>query len=65
MAKPSRRGERLAGLFLLGCLLFNFPLLAMFNARAAIAGVPLLYAYLFLAWALLIVLAAAIMESGD
>jgi hypothetical protein len=53
------------GLFLLGCLLFNFPLLAMFNARATIAGVPLLYAYLFLAWALLIVLAAAIMESRD
>ena len=65
MAKPSRRGERLAGLFLLGCLLFNFPLLAMFNARATIAGVPVLYAYLFLAWALLIVLAAAIMERHD
>ena len=65
MAKPSRRGERLAGLFLLGCLLFNFPLLAMFNARATIAGVPVLYAYLFLAWALLIVLAAAIMERND
>jgi hypothetical protein len=65
MAKPSRRGERLVGLFLLGCLLFNFPLLALFNVRASVFGIPVLYAYLFTAWALLIVLAAVIMERRD
>jgi len=65
VAKPGRKGERLIGLFLLGCLLFNFPLLALFNVRATISGVPLLYAYLFIAWALLIALAAAIMERSD
>jgi hypothetical protein len=65
MAKPSRRGERLVGLFLLGCLLFNFPLLALFNVRASVFGIPALYAYLFAAWALLIVLAAVIMERQD
>ena len=65
MAKKGRRGERLVGLFLLGCLLFNFPLLALFNVKGAVFGIPLLYAYLFAAWALLIALVAAIMERKD
>lgn len=65
MAKKARRGERLAGLFLLGCLLFNFPLLALFNVRAAAFGIPLIYVYLFAAWALLIALVALIMERQD
>ena len=65
MAKKGQRGERLVGLFLLGCLLFNFPLLALFNVKGAIFGIPLLYAYLFAAWALLIAVVAAIMERKD
>lgn len=65
MAKPGRKGERLAGLFLLGCLLFNFPLLALFNVRATVFGIPLLYAYLFVAWGLVIALVAVIMERSD
>ena len=65
MTKASRKGQRLVGLFLLGCLLFNYPLLAIFNLRATVLGIPLLYAYLFAAWALLIVLVAAIMERPD
>ena len=62
MAKPKRKTERLIGLFLLGCLLFNYPLLALFNLRATFLGIPLLYVYLFAAWGLLIALAAVIME---
>jgi hypothetical protein len=65
VAKPSRRGERLIGLFLLGCLLFNFPLLALFNVRVTLFGIPLLYTYLFAAWGLLIALVAIIMERPD
>ena len=65
MAKPTRKAERLVGLFLLGCLLFNYPLLALFNLRATILGIPSVYAYLFAAWLLLVALAAAIMERGD
>ena len=65
MAKPSRRGERLIGLFLLGCLLFNFPLLALFNVRETVLGIPLLYAYLFTAWGFVIALVAVIMERTD
>jgi len=65
VAKPSRRGERLIGLFLLGCLLFNFPLLALFNVQATVFGIPMLYTYLFVAWGLLIALVAVIMERRD
>ena len=65
MAKPGRKGERLVGLFLLGCLLFNFPLLALFNVRATVLGVPVVYAYLFGAWALVIALVAVIMERAE
>jgi hypothetical protein len=65
MAKSSPKGQQLVGLFLLGCLLFNYPLLALFNVRATMFGIPLLYAYLFAAWALLIGLVAFIMERKE
>jgi hypothetical protein len=65
MPKSSRKGQQLVGLFLLGCLLFNYPMLALFNLPATVFGVPLLYAYLFTSWALLIVLAAVIVERSD
>ena len=65
MTKSSRRGARLVALFLLGCLLFNYPLLALFNVRASVFGIPLLYAYLFAAWALLIALVAFVMQRAE
>jgi len=65
MLKSSRKGQRLVGIFLLGCLLFNYPLLALFNVRVTVLGVPLLYAYLFTAWALLIALVAFVIERAD
>jgi hypothetical protein len=43
-------GEKLALLFLLGALLLNFPVLAVFNRAATLAGVPILYLYLFGVW---------------
>ncbi|WIM06031.1 MAG: hypothetical protein OHM77_01695 [Candidatus Nitricoxidivorans perseverans] len=58
--------QRLAALFLLGCALFNYPMLALFNRPLAVLGVPMLYAYLFGAWLLLIALMAlAIERRGD
>ncbi len=60
-----RKGQRLAALFILGCVLFNYPVLALFNKALAVLGVPLLYAYLFVAWAALIVLMALVAESKD
>ena len=56
------RGQRLVALCLLGLLLFNYPLLAVFNVQGALFGVPVLYAYFFLAWAMLIALMALVIE---
>ena len=56
---------RLLCLFALGCLLFNYPMLALFNVRASLFGIPVLYMYLFVAWALVIVLMAWLMRKRD
>ena len=53
MKQSNVKNQRLAALFLLGVLLFNYPLLALFNRATLVAGVPLLYVYIFGAWALL------------
>ena len=54
--------QRLVGLFLLGLLLFNFPLLALWDRDATVWGVPLFPAALFILWALLIAALAWLME---
>lgn len=64
MSKPSLRTNRIVALFLLACLLFNYPVLALFNVGATAAGVPVLYVYLFAAWSLVIALAAVVIEGG-
>jgi hypothetical protein len=55
-------GQRLVALLVLGWLLFNYPLLALFNDAASWCGIPLLVAYLFGAWALFIALLALTVE---
>jgi len=60
----SIRSERLVALCLLGALLFNYPLLALFNRAVLVAGIPLIYAYIFAAWALLIALIAIVARRG-
>ena len=62
MIRPSLKGQRLAAAFLLGILLFNYPLLDLFADGGRVFGVPLLYAYVFAAWALLIALMATVVE---
>jgi hypothetical protein len=57
--------ERLGALFLLGVLMISPPLLAVFRADVLVAGVPLLFLYLFSAWALLVALLALVIETGD
>jgi hypothetical protein len=59
-----KQSQRLGALFVLGWLLFSYPLLALFNGGGSVFGVPLLYAYLFGAWAGLIVLMAVVVERG-
>jgi hypothetical protein len=58
MTPKARKNKRLVGLFLLGCVLFNYPLLSLFNLKTMIFGVPLLFFYIFSGWTLLILLAA-------
>jgi hypothetical protein len=58
MGLRAEQSERLVALFALGCLLLTYPLLALFNVGGTVAGIPLLYAWLFGAWALLIALMA-------
>jgi hypothetical protein len=43
-------------------VLFNYPLLALFNRSGSVWGVPVLYAYVFAAWLLLILLLALVSE---
>jgi hypothetical protein len=63
MRNSEAKGQRLAALCMLGALLFNFPILALFNVSGDLLGVPVLYAYVFIAWAALIVLLALMAES--
>jgi hypothetical protein len=54
------KGQRFVALCMLGMVLFNFPILAIFNVPGTLLGVPVLYAYLFIAWAALIALMALV-----
>ena len=65
MIPPGTKGPRLAALCLLGVVLFNYPVLAVFNVHGTLFGVPVLYAYFFLAWGALITLMALVVESRD
>ncbi|HEX7273620.1 MAG TPA: hypothetical protein VF420_15850 [Casimicrobiaceae bacterium] len=58
------RGQRFVAICMLGVVLFNYPLLALFNVSGVVLGVPVLYAYVFVAWVGLIVLMALVAEAG-
>lgn len=64
LARPTGRKERLTAAFLLGLALFFPPLLAVASRNVLLAGVPLLYLWLFGAWLLLIVVLALVVERG-
>ena len=64
MSDFESKGQRFVALCMLGVLLFNYPILALFNVSGVLFGVPVLYAYMFVAWAALIALMAWIAESG-
>ena len=58
MMRESKLNKRLVALFLLGCVLFNYPILSLFNLEIPIFGLPLLLVYIFAIWCLLIGLTA-------
>jgi hypothetical protein len=54
----SLRGARMVAVAALAVLLFNYPLLALFDVPERVLGVPLLWAYLFTAWVAVIAVIA-------
>ena len=65
MAHRAIHAQRLVALFMLGCLLFSYPLLSLFNIGGTVAGIPILYAYLFGVWAALIALMILVVERSS
>ena len=63
MSEFESKGQRFVALCMLGMVLFNYPILALFNVSGTLFGVPILYAYIFIAWAALIALMALVAES--
>ena len=61
MPQEARRKDRLVGLFALGLVLFNPPVLQLF-AGATLFGWPLLFVYLFCAWVALTATVALTVE---
>jgi hypothetical protein len=41
---------RYVGLFLLGCFLFSYPVLTIFNLDTRLFGIPLFFISIFFAW---------------
>jgi hypothetical protein len=56
------KNPRLVAAAAAGMLLFNYPLLAVFDVDVRVFGVPLLWAYVFTAWAAVIALVAWIIR---
>jgi hypothetical protein len=55
-------GQRLVAIFLTGGALLNYPILFLFARPSELAGLPLLYVYVFGVWILLIGLMALVIE---
>jgi hypothetical protein len=57
------KATRLGATAVLALVLFNFPFTGVFDSSSLVGGVPLLWAYLFVVWALVIALVAWIVRS--
>jgi len=64
-ARTGLASERAVALFLLAVLAFSPFVLSIFNVPAFLFGIPLLYVYLFLAWAAVIALLAMTAVVGE
>lgn len=62
MSQHKRHKERLLALAILGGLALNFPLLSLFSQEDLILGIPVLFFYLFLIWALFVLLIALVVR---
>lgn len=62
MMRTNLARQRLVAVFLAATLLFNYPVLSLFDRPAAIMGVPILYIYIFAIWAAVIAAITWIVE---
>jgi hypothetical protein len=60
-----RLAARLTAVAVLGFILFVPPLIVVFDQGARVAGIPVLWIYLFVAWAAIIGLVAATVRRTD
>lgn len=61
----SLRSARMVAVAALAVLLFDFPLLALFDIDVRVLGIPLLWAYLFVVWAGVIAVAAWVVRNAE
>lgn len=57
-------GQRLVAVFLIGFVLLNYPILSLFDRPTELFGVPLLFLYVFAAWAGIIAVMAWVIEGS-
>jgi len=62
MTGSGTTGQRLAAIFVMGCVLLNYPILSLFSRPEDVMGIPLLYVYVFAVWILLVGLLALVIE---
>ncbi|TGE04332.1 hypothetical protein EU556_23385 [Hymenobacter fodinae] len=62
--QEQRRGQRLLFVSLLFAVLLNFPLLAVFDHNGRVLGIPVLYLYVLLAWATLVLLTGLLVKGS-
>ena len=55
-------GDRLIAAFLMGCVLFNYPLLSLFDRPTEVFGIPLVHAHISFALPFVIALTAWAIE---
>jgi hypothetical protein len=66
MQRSLLSGQRLVAIFLVGLVLFNYPMISLFDRAAVLFGLPVLVVYLFAVWLGLIALMAWVIErQGD
>ena len=65
MPRSDSTGERSLALFLLGVIAFTPPIMTIFNVGGSWLGIPVLYLYIFAAWAALILLMGLSATSGS
>jgi len=57
--------SKVIGIFLLGFVLLNFPIINLFTKDQFIFGIPSLYIYFFMVWVILIIFIARTTRKKD